>query len=405
MATDPLAVETAARKAADDALDTRLKAVEAKVGITPPVVTPPIEPPVTPPVNPPTSGVYGSGLSGDSRANKQVGWTNRAKISYRFRSLGGQAISLRVQERGGPVYSGGNGGTVKATIQKDNGSGQPDGNVLATVMWSPGNPKNADGTIQNWEVWTLHTFNVPANLTAGGLYHLVFENIAADPVTNYISLNGLFHFGSTPTPRTAAFSDDFAFMYNDKGSWYVEAAYVPIFDLAYQDGRHDGSAYIGTLADRFGLINGTASMVRERFTVSGGNRTVSKAHVRLKRISGSGNLLVRLESGTGTVLGQATVPSSSIAVGAMPPGNLQGDTWAHATFPSPIVLTNGQPYALRLSTDAATTYTAVPIQQGTSKGLQSRVFGDGDAQRTTDGGANWADLYAYDKTDLQMWLD
>jgi hypothetical protein len=89
----------------------------------------------------------------------------------------------------------------------------------------------------------------------------------------------------------------------------------------------------------------------------------------------------------------------------MPPGSLQGDTWVHVTFPAPIVLTAGQSYALRLSTDAATTYTAVPIQQGTSKGLQSRVFADGDGQRTTDGGANWADLYAYDKTDLQMWLD
>jgi len=397
MATDPLAVETAARKAADDALDTRLKAVEAKVGITPPVVEPPItQPPVVTP--PATTGAYGSGLSGDSRANKQVGWTNRAKISYRFRSLGGQAISLRVQERGGPVYSGGNGGTVKATIQAD-ASGNPSGTPLASLSWSPGNPSGS------WEVWTLHTFTNPAMLAANGLYHLVFENTAADPVTNYISLNGLYHFGSTPTPRTAAFSDDFAFMYNDKGSWVVQTAYVPIFDLAYQDGRHDGQAYIGTLADRFGLINGSANMVRERFTVSGGNRTVSKAHVRVKRISGSGNLLVRLESGTGTVLGQATVPSSSIAVGAMPPGSLQGDTWAHVTFPAPIVLTSGQTYALRLSTDAATTYTAVPIQQGTSKGLQSRVFGDGDGQRTTDGGANWADLYAYDSVDLQFWLD
>jgi len=190
----------------------------------------------------------------------------------------------------------------------------------------------------------------------------------------------------------------------DKG-WSVVASHVPIFDLAYADGRHDGQAYIGTLADRFGQVNGTANMVRERFTVSGGNRTVSKAHVRLKRISGSGNLLVRLEAGSGTVLGQATVPSSSIAVGATPPGNLQGDTWAHVTFPSPIVLTNGQPYALRLSTDASTTYTVVPIQQGTSKGLQSRVFADGDGQRTTDGGANWANLYPYDSVDLQFWLD
>ena len=89
MATDPLAVETAARKAADDALDKRLAAVEAKVGITPPVVEPPIQPPVIPPAT--STGIYGTGLMGDSRANLQIGWSNRKQISYRFRSRGGPA--------------------------------------------------------------------------------------------------------------------------------------------------------------------------------------------------------------------------------------------------------------------------------------------------------------------------
>ena len=117
MSTDPLAIETAARKAADDALDTRLKAVEAKVGITPPVVTPPIvtEPPVTPPVTPAPSGIYGTGLSGDSRANEQVGGAAKGRLAYRFRAThSGSVRTLKVQERGGTVYSGGNGGTIKA---------------------------------------------------------------------------------------------------------------------------------------------------------------------------------------------------------------------------------------------------------------------------------------------------
>jgi hypothetical protein len=74
-------------------------------------------------------------------------------------------------------------------------------------------------------------------------------------------------------------------------------------------------------------------------------------------------------------------------------------------FVSSHVLANGSAYNLRLSTDAATRYTAVPIQQGTSKGLASRVFADGDGQRTTDGGSSWANLYPFDSTDLQMWLE
>ena len=166
----------------------------------------------------------------------------------------------------------------------------------------------------------------------------------------------------------------------------------------------DGSAYIGTLADRYGSSR-RANQVREKFTVSGGNRSVSKAHVRVKRISGAGDLVMTLETLAGTLLAQAKVPATSIAVGAMPPGSLQGDTWAHVTFPAPATLTNGQAYALRLWTDAATTYTAVPIQEGTPKGLMSRAFRDGDPQRTTDAGTNWANLDPYWATDLQFWLD
>lgn len=397
------------------ALDARLKTVEQWVAAhsSDPVV-PPVEPPVTPPVTPPvvpptTTGAYGTGLSGDSRNNHQIGWTNRAKLDYRFRARGGTVQSVRFQERGGPShdavptygYSWGNGGTIRASIQSDNGAGLPSGNILGSVSWSPGNPAG------DWEVWTLHSFPSPFDLTPGGLYHLVAENVAADPVGNYISFNMLFHYGSTPTPRNAAFTDDFAALYAAPSTWQVQVSDVPIFDLAYANGQHDGQAYIGTLADKYGLINGGQSMARERFTVSGGDRTVSKAHVRCRRISGTGPLTITLEKADRTVLASATVASSQIATGALPgPGAaLQGDTWAHVTFPAPAAFINGQAYALRLSTDASTTYTVVPIQQGTSKGLASRVFADGDGQRTTDGGANWSNLYPYDSVDLQFWVD
>lgn len=413
MATDPLAVETAARKAGDDALDKRLSAVEAKVGITPPVVTPPITPPITPPAAP--AGVYGTGISGDSRSNHQIGWTNKAKLDYRFRSRGGTVKSIKVQERGGPSheavptygYSWGNGGTIKASIQGDN-AGLPSGAVLTSVTWSPGNPVKADGHTpsSDWEKWPEHVFVMPVSLTPNGLYHLVFENVAADQVGNYISLNVLYTMGTVSSkPRQAAFSDDFAVLYGGGlKPWALQASSVPIFDLAYADGSHDGSAYIGTLADKFGLVSGSQNMVRERFT-PGAAMTVTKAHVRVKRISGTGPLVVALQSGSGTMIEAVSVPSGSIAQAAAPPGNLAGDTWAHVTFAAPHTLDAGASYSLRLSTDGSTTYTLVPIQQGTSKGLASRVFGDGDSQRTTDGGANWSNLYPYDYVDLQFWLD
>jgi hypothetical protein len=92
----------------------------------------------------------------------------------------------------------------------------------------------------------------------------------------------LFTMGSIPTPRQAAFSDDFATLYAQPTTWKLQPAHLPIFDLTYASGQHDGQAYIGTLADRFGQINGSLNMAREKFTVSGGDRT-SRAHVRVKR--------------------------------------------------------------------------------------------------------------------------
>ena len=149
-------------------------------------------------------------------------------------------------------------------------------------------------------------------------------------------------------------------------------------------------------------------MTRERFTIAGGAKTVASAHVRLKRISGNGALVVRLENGDGSLIESVSVPASGIAIGQVPDGSagsLAGDTWVTVPFVSPHVLANGSAYNLRLSTDSSTRYTAVPIQQGTSKGLASQVFADGDGQRTTDGGSTWANLYQFDSTDLQFWLE
>ena len=81
--------ETAARIAADNALDARLDvlgptvadinarlaAVEAWIGTYPPPTPVPV-----------TGSAYGSGLSGDSRANQQVGAALNARLAYRFRA-------------------------------------------------------------------------------------------------------------------------------------------------------------------------------------------------------------------------------------------------------------------------------------------------------------------------------
>ncbi len=303
---------------------------------------------------------------------------------------------------GGTTYSGGTGGTIRITIQTDNG-GAPSGTVLSSLTFAPGNPSG------NWENWNLLTFPTPTTLNAGQIYHVVFDNVDAAPTANWISLNDLYYWGGPSTPRQPTFSNDFAVLYATPTAWTVQPNDTPIMDIAYADGTHDGMSYIGSMAQYYGSVSGPASMTREHFTVSGGSRTVTSASVKVKRISGSSPLTIRLEKGDGTLIEAVDIPASSIAIGGLPAGesNLNGNTWAIANFRTAHVLANGATYNLVLVSAAGTTYIAVPVQEGTTKGMVSRCFTDGDGQRTTDGGSTWSYLYPYldnARQDLQFYF-
>ena len=76
-------------------------------------------------------------------------------------------------------------------------------------------------------------------------------------------------------------------------------------------------------------------------------------------------------------------------------------------------LSHGVRYNLRLSTASGTTYTTIPIREGTDSGdyggvgnptgFRSRRFTDGEAQRTTDG-THWSKMYEWSPVDLQFYL-
>ena len=351
------------------------------------------------------TSVYGS-VQGDSRNNHQVGGLMRARLTYRFRAgTTSAATSIRVQQRGlggGNTYSGGNGGTIRVSIQTDNG-GIPSGTILSSLTFAPGDPSG------NWENWNPLTFPTPATLTAGQIYHVVFDNVDTAPTANWISLNDLVYLGGPFTPRQPTLSDDLAVLYATPTTWAMQANDTPIFDLAYANGTHDGMGYIGAMGQYYGLTSGLSSMVREHFRVSGGDRTVTSASVKVKRISGTSPLTIRLETGDGTLIESGLISASVISLGNLPTSDgdasiLGGNTWAEVTFLSPHALANGATYNLVLSTASDTQYVAVPVQEGTDKGLLSYRFTDGDGQRTTNGGSTWANLYLWGYTDLQFYL-
>lgn len=362
-------------------------------------VPPPAPPPATRPPTPVT-GAYGS-AQGDSRNDHEIGGKVRARLAYRFRaSTTSQVTSIRVQQRGGPVYSGGNGGTIRVSIQSDS-NGKPSGTILSSMTFSPGNPSG------NWEVWNPLAFSARATLTSGHLYHVVFDNVSANPTANWIAINDLLYWGGPFTPRQPTVSDDLAVLYASPTTWVLQGNDTPILDVAYANGAHDGLNYIGSLGDSYGSISGASNKVREHFTVAGSSRTISAVSVKVKRISGSGALTIRLQKGDGTLIASGSVAASNIALGSLPSGSassLAGNTWATVSFGSSHVLSSGSTYDLVLSTVAGTQYIAVPVQEGTTKGMRSKAFTDGDGQKTTNG-SSWANLYPFPeiaRTDLQF---
>ena len=203
-------------------------------------------------------------------------------MSHRFRaSTSSSLTAIAINQRGGPGYSDGNGGSIKISVQTSS-AGKPSGKTLASLTITPGNPSG------HWERQTTYRFPSPAKLTRGQLYHIVFSNVNASPGSNYISLNEAFQYASS-APRQPMFSDDFAVLSVRGGSWAVHSHDTPVMDLAYANGVHDGNAYSSVIADHYGIASGSKG-VGERFTVHGSNRTVSTASVRLKRIRGSGTI-------------------------------------------------------------------------------------------------------------------
>jgi len=329
----------------------------------------------------------------DSLNNTQIGGPKNLSASYRFRAATSSTLSsIRVYVIG-PSHSGygaGTGGTWQITVQPDDGSAThaPSGTVLATTTFQPVD----DFPVISW--------SSPASLTAGQLYHVVFRNVDANPAANYASLDGVFTYQPT-SPRQPAFSDvDWGQpVRSGFGAWADESRTVPIMQLNYANGVTAGLGYMENWDSDTATVSGSAK-VRQRFTVSGSSRQITTISVRLKRVIGTDDLVVRLEQSNGTVVEQGTIPYPSITTGTR-------QAWATYTFQQTRTLVSGQAYNLVLSTAAGTSYTTWAIRKGVGYGFSTQTyFGDGSAQK--DVGAGWVPFSPWgspvDQGDLQFYF-
>jgi len=243
----------------------------------------------------------------------------------------------------------------------------------------------------------------------------MFTNVDASPATNYLSIDNTFVAHATTQWQPNWQNIDWAELTKaGTGSWSADrgngSVNTPILQLAYTNGQYQGSGYMETWgsgrADGYDLMNGTVS-VRETFTVSGGDRTVSQVSVRLARTSGSNPLSVRIETASGSEIETVTIPAADIPT-ATKGGHMFGQTWHTVSFASTHVLASGSSYNLVWSTTPGTEYWTAIIRQGTSYGYNAATYyADGRAQ--INSGSGWTNVKALtgapsDQGDLQFYF-
>jgi len=320
-----------------------------------------------PPVAPVPPNIYGAGMQAfaDGLENLRI----PVDVPYqgnRFRAeTTGPLQSVRLWMKAGSGYSNGNGGTIKLSLEPDDGSSGhfPTGTVLASTQAAVGNTST---------VGFLFTFSSPASVVAGTLYHLVISNVDASPNTNYISTDNMANSDNTRQPWYSL--TDWGAESSDNGSsWSNKTNTCPIMAVTI-NGVEQGMGYVDSPSGSQSTTLSGSTEVGEVFTVSGSSQTVTAVSFHLVEVgSPPAPLTVTLQSGSTTVFA-GTIPASAFSTNI--------EQWGTVTFPSALTLGVGTSYQLFLSCSSCTSgnaYQAHPIQKGNRDGyLVPSTFPDGN---------------------------
>jgi hypothetical protein len=352
-------------------------------------------------VKPPT---YGAGVGADGLCNTTIGGPYEHKASYRFRAMHTGAIERAmiylIPDKSG--YAGGTGGTIQVTIRTDDGSAahNPSNTTLATYYIS-----HAASLPSPQRYFYVIKFATPPTLTAGNIYHMVFQNVDSQAQNNFISVDSLYQ-SSVESSMPPAPSDPEAavLMSVEGGPWAPRPGLSPIYEFDFQDGASQGIGYEEAWVTDHQNISGT-SPLRERFTLTGSEIKVTSAAIRLSRINGNDPLVIRFENANGTLIEEGRVAASSIPLSS---ASSPKDAWAIYTFSSPHTLVPGQTYDLVFECSATSTYQAFPVQKGAYYGFQSTTFfPDGHAEvKINNSWTGWSQWGTANRTDddLQFYL-
>jgi hypothetical protein len=325
---------------------------------------------------------YGNAWGADNLANLELGSSKSRTVDYKFMAqASGQVTGVHIYLITGSGYSAGNGGVIRARLETDSG-GLPSGTALAS------------GTISDPLNGSFRTFSFAstASVTAGQVYHLVFDNTASDSAANFVSIDDLA-LNTAMAQRQPFFSDsELRVSYNDGSGWNVAPLHTPIFTLLYGDGstHGPGAPYVNARSVSLNVHVGSSTQAGELFTPSG-SVTVTGAHVRLGKVGSPGVLNIRLKTASGTSMAScATSPGITV-------------DWYGCSFSSSVTLSAGTSYRLTLDATGSSSsyYNNYPLTEGS--GFDSPwMFSDGYFQDSSNSGSTWTSSTS---DDMMFWLD
>ena len=334
----------------------------------------------SPDADPTVRRVYGTPWAADGLANLEVGSSKNRTVNYRIRAEHtGQVDRATVFFVFREGYGAGDGGDIRIEIRQDDASPEhlPSDIVLASALVTEPMSEN----------YPQVTFEPPATLEAGRLYHIQFSNVAADSAANYVSTDELFTPAASPQQPTVS-DETLACLYSDDdgATWTHNRTHTPIYSLRYMNGASQGVGYTNARSESGVRSIGAGNKVRVAFTVTGGNRTVTEMNLRLE---GAGFLKVRLETANGALIEEGTLERTTAA-----------RDWSAFGFAAPQELQDGESYHLEFSSDTDSFTTFGLSDYGGRRGAfdVGSTFGDGELQFTT--GGDWES----DGTDAQCYF-
>lgn len=375
-----------------EAVNDRLDALGVVPSPPPPAPPPPPPPDPDPPAPEPSSNrlvtktnmsifdpevkrLFGPGIFiMDMLSNLRCGDRYEYSNAIRFRSpKTGNIASIKAYwVAGGPGYAGGTGGVIRIRVYPDNGSLKPNQAVppIATGQYVP-KLVNGKHVTSKWYDTVQLTSVTP--LLAGNIYHVVFDNVDADPVANYISVNHTETLVENGKPSRWISGDDWGSLYAWKGSdWnevtnkpYNGGIFAPILQVNLADGSNFGNTDMetGNVEGEYWTITSTAP-ARERITPRSKKIVTGISFMTAASVAGS--LKWELKDGS-SLLAVGTVSEATANFRKI--GTTGVFKWYDIELPTDIILSVGKTYDLLFTPQSGSQWIFADERNGSDYGF------------------------------------